>query len=68
MQHDTIIENQNEILALLRKLVGSTKPSAGEDFEDMVPAPLTTTEAMDDLCAKFTDQGYRKKMVRTYKH
>ncbi len=53
---------------MLRKLVESTKTSAGEDFEDLVPAPLTTTDAMDDMCTKIIDRGYRKKRVRTFKH
>lgn len=61
----TLLENQGEILHLLRRMSANSL-DGGEpvDIEDLIPQPLRTKHELQELCDKLEqDDTYRGKMV-----
>ena len=48
----TILNNQDEILRLLRSLTARQSGAIPVDVRDLVPTPLSTVEELDLLCEK----------------
>jgi hypothetical protein len=66
MKLETIIENQNEGLRMLRQLATVTRGVGGSDtcmLEDVLPEPINEVLAFNELCEKLADDEFRKKMV-----
>lgn len=55
----TVQENQRLMLSLLQSSSG-----LGDDVEDVLPAPVSSLEELNDLCSKLADQSFKRKLVK----
>ena len=65
MNMKLVLENQTELLRLVRN-IASSSASSDElvDIEDLVPQPMTRASELDELCEKLTeDKDFRRKLV-----
>lgn len=60
---DTIIENQQEQLVLLRNITASTHSSSGEALEELIPSKMNSVEELMEFDEKLQDTEFKKKMV-----
>lgn len=60
MKLNTVIENQDEQLSLLRK-IGT---SACEQLEEFSVERLNSVEELEEFCRNLEEKFYRKKVVR----
>jgi hypothetical protein len=65
MKLETIIDNQNEGLRMLRQLSTATRGVGGSDImlEDILPEPINEVVAFNALCKQLADDEFKKKMV-----
>ena len=62
---DMIIENQEEMINLLKHLASvSSVGSSGELFEDVFPQRVASQAEFQQLNEKLDDLNFRKKMVK----
>ncbi len=63
-----MLENQQEALSLLRKLVGASKASAGgELLEDVIKTQMQSPSDLKSVCDKLVaDDGFKAKMVNRH--
>ena len=67
MKLDSIIENQKEIMGLLRQQNVSRGVSAtGLVFDDVLSKPLHTKEEMGKFCRRLDDESFKANMVNIY--
>ena len=58
----TIIENQQEMLSLQRRM--ATNQGSIEDWDDVLPEPAKTDQQLQDLCDRLSnEQNYKKQLV-----
>jgi hypothetical protein len=60
-----MLENQQEALSLLRKLVGASKSQGGgELLEDVIRKQMDSTDDLQAVCNKLNeDESFKAKMV-----
>lgn len=63
---DTIIENQQEQLLLLRNITASTHVGSGEALEELIPSKINSFEELMEFDEKLQDTEFKKKMVCHY--
>ena len=69
MNIQRLLDNQKEILHLLRGLAAKSGGGVPADIRDLIPSLLTTTEELEGLCQKLrTDNGFRHQLVNIILH
>ncbi|CAB4016070.1 Hypothetical predicted protein, partial [Paramuricea clavata] len=65
MKLETIIDNQNESLRMLRQLSTATRGVGGSDImlEDILPESINEVVAFNALCEQLPDDEFKKKMI-----
>lgn len=65
MKLKNLLENQIEILNILRG-IGSRMSSGDQiDIKDLIPVPVSNDEELEELCNKITDEDdFRRQLVR----
>lgn len=56
----TIQENQRLMLSCLQ----SSSSGLGDDVEDVLAAPVSSLEELDDLNSKLADQSFKRNLVK----
>jgi hypothetical protein len=60
---DQVLENQQETVGLLRRLVSALGPNV-EDIDEVLPRPWETDEELRDMCIQLRDDAdFKRKLV-----